>query len=261
MTETTELSVQTPVTSPTKAGGMVQAIVPQNSAEAFSMAKAIFTSRLAPPSLDSAEKVMVVMMKGAEVGFAPMQALSTISLINGRLSIFGDGLPAVVYRAGGKLDETVEGNGDARTATCVVTRPDGHSVKGTFSIEQAKKARLWGKSGPWSLYPERMLKMRARGFAVRDGMPDALNGLFIAEDIQDAPAPAPAEPGAVPASANRLQARLGTTSADDEVVEAETVEAELPVIDEPQPNEPDPSLDFNDDFDPIEHTHKQGEAA
>lgn len=209
MTDNTDLTTIKP-TAPAEAGGKVQAIVPQNSTEAFALSKAIFGSGLAPNGLKSAEQVMVVVMKGSEVGFAPMQALSTIALINGRLSIYGDGLPAVVYRAGGVMDEKIEGNGDARTATCVVTRANGHTTTRSFSVADARKARLWGKAGPWSQYPDRMLQMRARGFAVRDGMADALNGLYVAEDIQDAPAPQ-FTPQAVPESANRLQARLGTT--------------------------------------------------
>ena len=210
MTDNTDLTIAKP-NAPAQAGGKVQAIVPQNSTEAYALSKAIYGSGLAPNNLKNADQVMVVIMKGSEVGFAPMQALSTIALINGRLSIYGDGLPAIVYRAGGSMDETIEGNGDSRTATCVVTRKDGHVTKRTFSVSDARNARLWGKSGPWSQYPDRMLQMRARGFAVRDGMADALNGLYVAEDVQDAPK-ANAVPDNVPESASRLQKRLGTSS-------------------------------------------------
>ena len=56
-----------------------------------------------------------------------------------------------------------------------------------FSVADAKKAGLWGKSGPWSQYSKRMLQLRARGFALRDAFPDVLKGLVTAEEAQDYP--------------------------------------------------------------------------
>src|SRR5690606_6210149 len=58
-------------------------------------------------------------------------------------------------------------------------------IKATFSVADAKKAGLWGKQGPWQQYPKRMLSMRARAFALRDGFADVLRGLGIAEEVQD----------------------------------------------------------------------------
>jgi hypothetical protein len=54
-----------------------------------------------------------------------------------------------------------------------------------FSVADAKKAGLWGKSGPWSQYSSRMLTLRARGFALRNAFADALRGLITAEEAQD----------------------------------------------------------------------------
>jgi hypothetical protein len=57
-------------------------------------------------------------------------------------------------------------------------------------MADAKRAGLAGKSGPWSQYPERMLALRARGFALRNAFADALRGLITAEEAQDYPAAA-----------------------------------------------------------------------
>jgi hypothetical protein len=54
-------------------------------------------------------------------------------------------------------------------------------------MADAKRARLAGKTGPWSQYPERMLALRARGFALRNAFADALRGLITAEEAQDYP--------------------------------------------------------------------------
>lgn len=73
-------------------------------------------------------------------------------------------------------------------ATCEAKRrgyPQATTVH--FSVVDAKKAGLWGKSGPWTQYPKRMLQLRARGFALRDAFPDVLKGLVTAEEAQDYP--------------------------------------------------------------------------
>jgi len=84
--------------------------------------------------------------------------------------------------------EQVEGDGDAMVATCEAKRrgyPKSTVVR--FSVADAKKAGLWGKTGPWTQYPKRMLQLRARGFALRDAFPDVLKGLVTAEEAQDYP--------------------------------------------------------------------------
>jgi hypothetical protein len=76
------------------------------------------------------------------------------------------------------------------TAHCLVKRrynEDMEETVATFSVMDAKQARLWGKQGPWQQYPKRMLAMRARGFAIRDAFPDAMKGMITAEEAQDYP--------------------------------------------------------------------------
>jgi len=38
---------------------------------------------------------------------------------------------------------------------------------------------LWGKGGPWTNYPRRMLQMRARALCIRDSFADALHGFCV----------------------------------------------------------------------------------
>ena len=52
-------------------------------------------------------------------------------------------------------------------------------------MADAKRAGLWGKSGPWTQYPDRMLLFRARGFALRDAFGDYLRGLRTVEEQGD----------------------------------------------------------------------------
>ena len=76
---------------------------------------------------------------------------------------------------------------ETNTAYCLVKRKGESEYKVSFSEVDARKAGLWGKSGPWTTYPKRMLQMRARGFALRDKFADVLGGLITAEEARDIP--------------------------------------------------------------------------
>jgi hypothetical protein len=145
--------------------------------------KAVVNSGLAPKGFSSPEAVMVAVQHGLELGLAPMQALQSIAIINGKPCIYGDAALALCTAHPSFLDieETTEGS----AATCVVKRRDRSAVVRTFTEADAKKAGLWGKAGPWQQYPARMLQMRARSWALRDAFPDALRGLGIREEVSD----------------------------------------------------------------------------
>jgi len=94
------------------------------------------------------------------------------------------------------VTETLDGEGEQMVATCTAKRRGyAKATVARFSVADAKKANLWGKTGPWTQYPKRMLQLRARGFALRDAFPDVLKGLVTAEEAQDYPSTsAAAEP-------------------------------------------------------------------
>lgn len=171
-------------------GGAIAALVPQSLDDAFRLSKALSQSGDMVPKhfQQKPEMIMAAIVRGMEIGLAPMQALSNIAVINGRASIWGDALPGLLQRAGHSIDSHTEGEGDAMVAVAIVTRGDtGREYRRTFSVADAKKAGLWGKAGPWQTYPSRMLQMRARSYAARDGAADALMGLQVAEEMQDVP--------------------------------------------------------------------------
>ncbi len=154
-----------------------------------SFAVTICNSGLAPNGFKTPDAVMVAIQHGMELGLSPMASLQSIAVINGRPTLYGDGLMAVA-RAHPACEDVIEtferGEGDENMkATCEVRRKGCVPVVRTFSVAQARKAGLWGKSGPWTQYPQRMLQMRARGFALRDAFADALKGFRCAEEERD----------------------------------------------------------------------------
>ena len=151
---------------------------------------------LAPRGLDTPGKVIIALQAGAEIGLSLMQSLKSICVINNQASIYGDALPALVM-ASGLLEWRNEGytgeyGTDGYHAWIETKRRDQDKpLKTTFSIHDAKTARLWGKKNkngspsPWVLYPDRMLVMRARAWNYRDNFSDILKGLHVLEEQSD----------------------------------------------------------------------------
>jgi len=177
---TTELSTQ-------RASGLAL----QSFDDAFRFSKMVAASEFAPKDFKGKpESCLLAIQHGSEVGLSPMQSLQSIAVINGRPTIWGDAALALVQACSvcEYVREYLEGDGDNLTAVCEAKR-QGYPAPTTvrFSVADAKKAGLWGKSGPWTQYPSRMLQLRARGFALRNAFADALRGLVTAEEAQDYP--------------------------------------------------------------------------
>jgi hypothetical protein len=157
--------------------------------------------------LNNPQKISTAIFFGYEIGLLPLQALQSIAVINGKPSIYGDAALALV-RGSQLLDdfeEIYEGefflpNGTPNPnfkAICKITRVGAkRPTISEFSIGDAVLAGLWNKDGPWRQYPKRMLKMRARGFGLRDEFTDVLRGMILTEEAHDI-APVDITPGSL----------------------------------------------------------------
>jgi hypothetical protein len=200
-------------------------LAPKSMGEAIEFSKMISSSGMVPAAYKGKpQDILVAIQWGYEVGLQPMQALQNIAVINGKPSVYGDAAIALVKadpRCRG-VKETIEGEGDNMIARCVVRRAYGDEIEeteATFSVDDAKRAKLWGKQGPWSQYPKRMLAMRARGFAIRDAFPDAMKGMITAEEAQDYPTKAPRDVTPAPEPLPEPEPEI-----EAEIQDAETIE-------------------------------------
>ena len=179
---TTEISTNT-----TPARGLAL----QTMAEAMTYAKMVANSEFAPKDFrGKPESCLLAIDLGSSIGLSAIQSLQSIAVINGRPTIWGDAALALVQSSPvcEYVREYLEGDGDNLTAVCEAKRQGYPSPSvSRFSVADAKKAGLWGKSGPWTQYPQRMLALRARGFALRNAFADALRGLITAEEARDYP--------------------------------------------------------------------------
>lgn len=161
-------------------------LTPSSLKEAMEYAQIIANSTMVPKNYQGKPgDILVAVQMGAELGLKPIQALQNIAVINGRPSVYGDALLALVQAHPSFEDVKEAFDEKTNTAFCTVKRKNQDEYTVSFSSEDAKKAELWGKAGPWRQYPKRMLQMRARSFALRDKFADALSGLIMAEEAQD----------------------------------------------------------------------------
>jgi hypothetical protein len=172
-----------------------QGFAPTSITEAIKFSEMLAKSNMVPRAYQGKpEDILVCVQWGYEIGLAPMQALQNIAVINGKPSVYGDAAMALVLASPvcEGIEESIEGEGTPNpVAVCIARRRGRAPVESRFSVEDAKRAGLWGKQGPWTAYPKRMLAMRARGFAIRDCFADVLKGLITAEEAQDYPSDKP----------------------------------------------------------------------
>ena len=215
---------------------------PATLTEAIQFSDMLASSSMVPKAYQGKpQDILVCVQWGYEMGLAPMQALQNIAVINGKPSVYGDAMMALVQASAvcEDVEEFFEGEGTPNpVAVCIAKRKNRKPVIAKFSVEDAKRAGLWAKQGPWSAYPKRMMQMRARGFALRDAFPDVLKGLISAEEAADYPDEAKPRPVAKPANPLDLVAKpepvaIPVQTSDPVIIEAalaDTVEPELGTV-------------------------------
>jgi hypothetical protein len=171
---------------------------PQTFEQALTFSQYLADSDMVPKDFKGKPgNCLIAMQWGAEIGLKPLQALQGIAVINGRPSLWGDALLAIV-RASPLCESVQEGWGQDGSAFCRVKRRGEQEQIRTFSDADAKLAGLLGKQGPWLTSPKRMKQLRARAFALRDVFADVLKGMAMAEELQDYPSGSlPQEPKAI----------------------------------------------------------------
>ena len=138
---------------------------------------------------DKPNDMMAAVLVGKELGIEPMEAINSIFLVNGTISMTGKLMSALVHRAGHQLKVNIE----ATKSTCTVFRrqPDGELMEVgsiSFGKKEADLAGLTDKETYLS-YPTIMWTWRAVSQACRIYMPDVLSGVgYVPEEVNvDAP--------------------------------------------------------------------------
>ncbi len=186
MSEQDQTQIQKTRPAPVQIQSGNKGITLRNTDEMWQWALYVQQAGITPDTLDSPSKILVAIQYGLEIGLTPMVALNSIAVIGGKPCIYGDVGLAMAYKSGMMeyIEETVEGVGEDMVATCTVKRQgQPNPVVRVFDVAKAKTAGLWKKKGTWTSHPDRMLKYKARAFALRDTFPDILEGLHLYEEL------------------------------------------------------------------------------
>jgi hypothetical protein len=180
-TESTALVKREEILANMHAGG--RGIEIRSMPDLIEMAKAFAASGFCPKGVSSLAQAMIAIQAGLEVGLQPFAAIQSFAVINGRPSLFGAAAMGVL-RASGKSARWTETVTET-SAKVESKRVNGDTQSATFTVDDAKKAGLWNKSGPWSQYPKIMMLWRARSQVLRGLYADVLMGLPLTEEIRD----------------------------------------------------------------------------
>lgn len=169
-----------------------KSLMPDDIESAYRVAQSLADSQFIPTAFrGKMPDVFAAIVMGMEIGLPPMRALQSIAVVNGRPSVWGDTQLALV-RSSGELEsfseyyEGTEYNDDFKAVCRLRRKGEAEDTIEAFSVADAKKATLWGKTGPWTTNPKRMLRYRCRAFALRDKFPDVLLGItHTREELED----------------------------------------------------------------------------
>jgi len=127
-----------------------------------------------PVSVKTPEQAIAIMMKGYELGMQPMQAFSSINVIQGKPTLSAEGMLAQIWKSiPNAFIDFVRIEDDY----CEIhaARPGRTPRKFIFQKSDAEKAGLLKKDN-WTKYPRAMHKARCISEMARTIFPDALMG-------------------------------------------------------------------------------------
>lgn len=125
----------------------------------------------------SPSNVLFALEYAEAVGVPAIHALTSIAVVNGKPSPMSDLMITLTRKAGHKTWTEVSEDGESATTYVIRNDMPERTFSETFDRKLAEKAGLWGKSGPWSQYPDVMLANRSKSRAVRMHCNEVLAGV------------------------------------------------------------------------------------
>lgn len=169
-------------------GGQITRLEIKSFAELENLAMILGKSDIVPKDMiGKPANILLALMFGNELGLTPAQALQNVMVVNGRPSLWGDAMMGLVENSNLQEFWKDDFKADVEGGTFFFTtkRKGRDPVTRSFSMADARAAKLTDKEGPWKGYPKRMLFHRARSWALRDVYPDVLKGIRYYEEERD----------------------------------------------------------------------------
>ncbi len=178
------------------------ALIPSTLDGAFQLAAWLATSSFLPEKLrNKPGDVFAIVLAGVELGLPPMAALRGLYIVNGKVAAEGRTKAAVCLQRGAAVYIRRTEYTPAASTWETLRRGATAPVTMRYTLDEANKAGLAGKDGPWRAFPQRMISHRALGWLLDDTYPDILMGVATAEDFDEEADSAAATMQALPAIA------------------------------------------------------------
>lgn len=173
-----------------------QGLVAKDNSELIRIIRVMMKGMAFPKSLDTEEKILAAWNMAAALKIPPAIAIQNMAVIHGSVCLWGQ-LPKALAEATGELEDyslvliDKEQNvislanknlsSEVWGAVCYIKRKNRTRNEYVFTMDDARRAKLDSKTGPWKDYTKIMLSRRVVAQAVKFEFPDALMGLEISE--------------------------------------------------------------------------------
>jgi len=160
-----------------------------------SMGEAFFKSGMFT-DVKSAAQAVVKIAAGMELGLQAIYAMQNINMIKGRLCTSANTMALLIKRSG-RYNYRITEHTDL---ICTITFKEFENNTwvdvgdSTFTMEDAKRAKLVYPDSAWMKYPRAMLFSRAISQGARLYAPDAIGGVYTSEEIKSSGGPVDDEP-------------------------------------------------------------------
>jgi len=154
------------------------------SAESWEVMKdqatTLIKSGFLPKSIQKPEQAIAIAVAGKELGVPMMQAFRQIHVINGQVATSVQLMLALARRTGELEDISIVGN--EKSCSVSIKRKGQTEYTSVFTMADANKMGLLGKYN-WKSMPGTMLQWRALSANLRITFPDAISGVYTAEEL------------------------------------------------------------------------------
>lgn len=127
------------------------------------------------------EQAFALMLIAQAEGRHPATVAQEYDIIQGRPALKAQAALARFQGAGGKIQWTERG---PQACAAEFSHPNGGSLVIRWDMARAQAAGLTGKDN-WRKFPDQMLSARVVAEGVRAVFPACLNGVYLAEEVQD----------------------------------------------------------------------------
>lgn len=147
-------------------------------------ARAACASGFLPRHIQKPEQAVIIAMKGRELGIPFMQAMASITVIQGKPALSAELMLALIYKncPGAEINFLTPSDKSHEEATVEMRRPHGKPQRFTFTLADARRAGLLSNPS-WTKYPSAMLRARVVSAAARAVFPDAIMGCYTPEEL------------------------------------------------------------------------------